>query len=229
MIAAVIISFVGGFLLANALNRSELSQLRAENEKLKSAPAGTKNELTDEEIRSRIVEADANPQNTEFQKNLGIALYGYSRIKRDVRYLPDVERLLTRVYSVDPKDYDVLVTLGHAHFDIGYAEKSNERFQQARDIYDQALKQKPDDREIRIDYGLSYLFENPSRSEKTIDYLTKVLNEDPKHERALQFLARAYLQQNDRGEAEKAVARLREVNPDNPDLAKFEAELKEKQ
>ena len=37
-IIAVIISFAGGFILANAFNRIELDALRAENARLKSEP-----------------------------------------------------------------------------------------------------------------------------------------------------------------------------------------------
>jgi hypothetical protein len=47
-IVAVIVSFIGGFLLANALNRNELTTLRAENERLKNTQneAGSKSNGT---------------------------------------------------------------------------------------------------------------------------------------------------------------------------------------
>jgi hypothetical protein len=38
-IVAVVISFAGGFILANALNRSEVETLRAENSRLKTDSA----------------------------------------------------------------------------------------------------------------------------------------------------------------------------------------------
>ena len=40
-IIAVIISFIGGFILANALNRSETDALRAENARLLKNPVET--------------------------------------------------------------------------------------------------------------------------------------------------------------------------------------------
>src|SRR5687768_15992675 len=92
-ILGIIVSFTGGFLLANALNRKELDNLRAEVERLKSAPQ-TKSEtepqqdaLTEDEIRQKIVEADANPQNIQFQKGLAMGLYRYASMKREPKWL----------------------------------------------------------------------------------------------------------------------------------------------
>lgn len=100
-IAAVVVSFVGGFLLANALNRSELNALRAENERLKtSSNESTENQtglaLSDEEIREKIAEADRNPNNYPFQKNLGLALYRYAAMKQDADLLAEAGRFLSR-------------------------------------------------------------------------------------------------------------------------------------
>ena len=87
-IAAVIISFGGGFLLANALNRNEISTLQAENARLKTAQDTQKqNEaelsLSGDEIKQKIAEADQNPTNFAFQKSLGMALYNYASMKQD--------------------------------------------------------------------------------------------------------------------------------------------------
>jgi hypothetical protein len=63
-----------GFILANSINRSELSNLRAENERLKSAtPASDpKNELTEEEINTTIAQADSKPGDFDTQRNVGL-------------------------------------------------------------------------------------------------------------------------------------------------------------
>ena len=163
--------------MANAFNRSELEKLRVENEKLKTAPAPsastTDETLTEEEIDQKIKEADQNPDNFNFQKDLGIALYRYATMKQKVAMLNDVERLLTRANTINANDYDVLVVLGNAVFDIGYAEKSNDKFQRAREIYQKALKQKPDDIEVQTDLALTYFFSNPPDYPKAIEELNK--------------------------------------------------------
>src|SRR4028119_463862 len=94
-IVAVTVSFAGGFLLANALNRSELNNLRAENERLKTSQNNSNQNqsglaLGDEEIREKIAEADLNPDNLAFQKNLGMALYRYAAMKQDAELLSEV-------------------------------------------------------------------------------------------------------------------------------------------
>ena len=220
---AIFISFVGGFLLANAFNRSELNALRAENERLKNSredrnSSDSEIALSDEEIRQKIAEADRNPTNFVFQKNLGIALYRYATVKQDAALLSDVARLLTRVYENDKKDYDVGVMLGNIYFDIGYFKKENEKFQTAREFYQKALAQKPDDVDVRTDFGLTYFLENPPQTEKAILEFQKSLQANPKHEKTLQVLTQALLEQNKPDEAEKYLARLKEVNQNNPSV-----------
>ncbi len=230
-IAAVIISFIGGFFLANALNRGELDKMRVENEKLKTAPQNPSGgeTLSEEEIRQKIKEADQNPQNFNFQKDLGIALYRYATMKRKVAMLDDVERLLTRANSLNENDYDVLVVLGNAVFDIGYAEKNNEKFQQAREIYQKALKQKPEDIEVQTDLALTYFFSNPPDYEQAIEELNKTLKKSSNHERALQFIAQAYLKTGKKQEAADALAKLKKANPSNPIIPELESQLNQSQ
>lgn len=230
-IVAVIVSFIGGFFLANALNRGELDKLRVENEKLKSVPqTPSGNEtLTEEEIRQKITEADQNPQNFNFQKDLGIALYRYATMQKKVEMLDDVERLLTRANSLNSNDHDVLIVLGNAVFDIGYAEKNNEKFQEAREIYLKALKQKPEDIEVQTDLALTYFFTNPPDYEKAIEELNKTLKKNPNHERTLQFILQAFLKTGKKQEAAEALAKLKKANPGNPIIPELETQLNQSQ
>src|SRR5687768_14154381 len=122
-ILGILVSFAGGFLLANALNRKELDNLRAEAERLKNAPQTVsetepQDALTEDEIRQKIVEADANPQNIQFQKGLAMGLYRYASMKREPKWLQDVARLLSRVHEKNPKDFNTAVSLGNIYFDI---------------------------------------------------------------------------------------------------------------
>lgn len=219
-ILAVLIAFAGGFLLANALNRSELIKITAENERLKNTSQQPTNpneqELSVEEIKQKIAQADQNPDNFDFQKNLGIGLYRYATVKQNPELLLDVERLLKRAYDKNPKDQEVLVFYGNTLFDIGYAKKDNAKFEQARKIYTEALAQQPKDVDIQTDFGLTYFYETPPQDEKAIAELKKTLAIKPTHERSLQYLAQIYARQNKAAESEKYLAELRKVNPKNP-------------
>jgi tetratricopeptide (TPR) repeat protein len=229
-IVAVIVSFVGGFLLANALNRNEMNQLRAENGRLTSVAADSKqNEsgvsLSEEEVRDRIAEADKNPNDAAFQKNLGLALYRYAAMKQDANLLAEVGRLLNRAYESNPKDYDVVVALGNIFFDIGYFKKDNAQFEKAREFYQKALAEKPSDVDVRTDFGLTYFLSNPPEYDKAVAEFQKSLQVNPKHEKSLQVTAQTLLAQNKVAEAEKFVARLREANVNNQYLTQLETQI----
>lgn len=229
LILAVIISFVGGFYLANALNRNEINTLRAENESFKKESINPRNDkepsLTDDEIRQKIVEADKNPNNFAFQRNLGLALFSYGAMKQDVNLISESARLLQRTYNNNPKDYDVIVTLGNAFYDIASIKKDNESFNKSREFYLKALEQKPDDSNVRADFGSTFLFAEPNDLDKAITELQKALEINPKNERALLFMTQTLLKQNKKEEAEKVLAKLKEINPKTPNLNELNSQI----
>jgi tetratricopeptide (TPR) repeat protein len=229
-IGAVIVSFCGGFYLANALNRNELTTLRAENERLKkNEPEQTQNEselsLTEEEIRQKIAEADKNPTNFSFQRNMGLALYRYGAMKQDANLISESGRLLKRTFDNNPQDYDVIVALGNINYDIGYFKKDNKGFEKARELYQKALALKPTDTDVRTDLGLTYFLSVPPEMDKAIAEFQKTLETNPKHERALQFITQAFLKQNKKEEAEKYLAKLKEINPQTPNLSELNSQI----
>ena len=228
-IIAVGISFIGGFILANAFNRNELDTLRAENARLKNqSPQTEKNQselaLTENEIRQKIVEADQNPTDFSFQKNLGLALYRYAAMKQDPILLAEIEKILRRAYDLNERDYEVMVALGNLQFDLGYLRNKNENFAQARAYYQKALENNPKDVNVRTDYGLTYFLQNPPDYEKAIAEFRNSLEDNPKNERTLQFLTQALLQTGNTVEAEAIHAKLKEINPNTPNLAEFQAQ-----
>ena len=228
-IVAVIVSFIGGFLVANTLNRNDLNALRAENDRLKNSQTEAKqNEsqltLSDDEIRERIAEADRNPTNYAFQKNLGLALYRYAAMKQDAQMLLEVGRLLNRAYENNRQDYDVTVALGNIYFDIGYFQKDNSQFQKAREFYQKALEQKSNDAAVRTDLGLTYFLSDPPENERAIAEFQKSLQINPKHEKTLQVMAQIMLSQNKSEEAEKFTSRLKEVNSNNQTIPELESQ-----
>jgi tetratricopeptide (TPR) repeat protein len=230
---AVGISFAGGFFLANSLNRNEISQLRAELERLKkgdteTAPNQSQLSLSDEEIRQKIAQADNNPTDFVFQRNLGLGLYRYGAMKQDDGLLREVLRILMRVHENNPKDYDITVALGNAHFDIGFFKKENESFAAARRFYQKALEQKPADADVRTDLGLTYFLPEPPELEKAAAELQKSLEANPNHERALEFITQTLLRQNKFDEAEKYAGRLKAVNPNNPLLPELTTQIRER-
>ena len=225
-IIAVIISFIGGFLLANALNRQELNTLRAENAQLKNAPSQSADlNLADEEIRKKIAEADRNPTDFEFQKNLAIGLYRYAGMKQDAKFLPEVARLLKRAHETNPQDYETIVGLGNVYLDLGQINKDNAAIEQSREFYRKALSIKKDDADVQNDLGLTYFFAAPPQAEKAIAEYEKALQMNPKHEKSVENLIRAHLSLGKVKEAENFLNKLKQIDSQNEALPDLEAQI----
>jgi|SRR5436190_6667595 len=220
---ALFVGFASGFWLANSINRSAANSAgplpapsNSNRQEIKQ-----NSDLSDDEIKAKITEADKNPTNLPFQKELGIALYSYAVMKKDQALFPQAIRILDRANSLNAKDFDVLVTLGNAHFDLGFAEKNTAEFQKARETYSKALELKPGDVDVQTDLGISYFVQEPPAYDKAVAELQKVTDTTEKGSRALQFLVQIFVKQNKISEAERTLAKLTSIDPENdaiPDL-----------
>lgn len=219
---AGIVCFVAGFSFANYLNRSELSGLRGENERLKTSQSSDPSQvdLTDEEIEAKLSEASQNSGDFAFQKSLGLGLYRYGAIKQDKAIIEKALPVLIRAYGLDATDYDVIVGLGNTYYDIGYFGKDNASFERSREFYNKALAKRPDDIEVRTDLGLTYFLQAPPDYSTAIAEFEKSLAINPKHEKTLSFAALAMKNQNK--DAAKYSNVLRTVNPNSPTLREID-------
>jgi tetratricopeptide (TPR) repeat protein len=232
IILALVVGFIGGFVLANKLNGSEIAELRAQsaqkppaNSNTMAQPSSTDVTLTPEELQAKIAEADKNPTNAAYQKDLGIALYRYAAMKQDDDLLIEAVRILERADTLKPKDFDILVALGNAHFDIGFYKEDAAQFQAARDVYTKALQVKPGDVDVQTDFGITYFLQKPPALDKAAAELQKVSELNPNHSRSLQFLVQTYIKQNKLPDAERALARLKSIEPKNPAITDLSTKL----
>jgi len=231
-LVAVVLSFAGGFFLANAINRTDINNLRAENERLKSdqdekEKQGSDSSLSDDEIAAKIAEADQQPQNFDFQKRLGLALYKYGAMKQDSDVIGDSIKLLQRADGLNNDDHEVIVGLGNAHFDIGYFKKQNGELQKARSFYERALKQTPTDAEIKTDLALTYFLTDPPDDEQAVAGFKDALKTDPKQAKALEFIIQSLIRTNKRDEAAGYLDQLKKADPNNDAIAGLTAKLNE--
>lgn len=219
---AGIVCFVAGFSFANYLNRSELSGLRGENERLKTSQSSDSSQvnLSNEEIEAKLAEAEQNSGNFAFQKSLGLGLYRYGAIKQDKAIVEKALPVLVRAHALDSNDYDVIVGLGNSYYDIGYFGKENASFERAREFYTKALAKRPDDIEVRTDLGLTYFLQDPPDYPTAIAEFEKSLTINPKHEKTLSFAALAMKNQNK--DAAKYSNVLRTINPNSPTLREID-------
>lgn len=221
----VVLSFVGGFWLANSLNKAEISTLQANQSKSNSTAKENpqaETELPEEEIRKKLEEAANNPKNFGFQKNLGLALYRYAASKGDVDMLVDVETLLKRANGLNPDDYEVLVSLANVNFDLGQLKKDEARNENARQLYTEALKKNPKDANVIADLGISYLESQNPNPEKAIARLEEAYAIDPRSERILVSLSSAYMRMENREKANDYFMKLKEINPNYRDISQLD-------
>ena len=225
-IIAGLLGFIGGFMLANGLNRSELAgktlqvQTPPQVELSPQAQTGPA-ALTPEEIKTKIESADRNPTDFTFQKSLGLSLYRYASLKQDAAMLPDTIRIMQRALDLDPADRDLQIGLGNAHFDVGYFNKDNASFERARGFYNKALERVPTDVDVRTDLALTYYLQEPPDLDRAVAEFEKGLEINPKHERSLQFLVQTLVKRGDTARASEALDRLKAANPSNPAIGEL--------
>lgn len=210
LIGAVAIGFVGGFIFANAVNRRG-----AEIQPVVQMSGGG-SDLSPDEILKKIAEADANPSDLAFQRDLGVALYRYGSIKQDVPLLREAVRLIRRAHELKPDDRAVAIHLGNALFDTAFLLQDPQLFSEARDVYKAVLQAGPEDADVRTDLGLTYFLVEPPDLTAAASEFTKALSTKPGHEKALQYLVQAHVRAGRAAEAGEYLARLEKVNPSNP-------------
>lgn len=228
--AGALIGLVAGFILANYLNRSELTNLRADADRLKTERGagpgrGGGPGLSEDELNSTIARADQSPDDFEMQRNIGVAVYRYGAMKQDETIIRRSLPILERAASLRANDFDVTLTLANAHFDVGYFTKDNDSLRRSRELYVKALAARPDNVDIRTDLGLTHFLLTPPDYKSAVGEFQKSLEKDPRHEKTLQFMVQALIKQNKSAEAAQYLERLRSVNPNNESIGELSSML----
>ncbi|HBR58631.1 MAG TPA: hypothetical protein DEA22_14380 [Blastocatellia bacterium] len=225
----LIIGFAVGFFVANSINRGEVDELKRQVEQSKLASNSRNSEreavLTEEEIRAKIAEADANPGDVRFQANLGIALYRYGSMKRDAALIREAGRLLVRANSLEENNFDVLAGLGSVNFDLAFIAGEPDKYRSSREFYQKALAIRPADSEILTTIGLTYYLSQPPDFETAKITCEKSLKINPNDERALEYIIRALVGLNRNEDAEAYFKQFRSLNPANPAISELRALL----
>ncbi len=237
VLAGLILGFAGGFYFADHANRKELERLHSDlaqarstntsqpkSENANGGAPGEKTSLTDDELRNVVAKADAKPGDTDMQRKVGQGLYLYAARFDKPDLLPEAIRILKRANTAAPQDYDTLVVLGNAEFDLARTTDAT-HFKTARAHYTQALARKPDDINVRTDLGLTYYFDTPSDPRRAISEYRKSLAQDAHHQMTLQNLAAALIATGELTEAQQRLDELQKLDAANPALADLRAQL----
>ena len=246
--ACLVVGFLGGFFLANGINRGEQQKLSAEVASLRAGGAGKASAqqqgggqqqanasggesfptLTDAQLKSAVAQADASPSDAELQHKVGQALYLYAWEKGNSQILPDVARILKRAHALDPKNYRTVVLAGDAHFLLANQGGDTALLGEARKFYEAALALKPDDAQVRTNFGRTYFYNKPPDLGRAIGEYRRALQSDPGEELAVQSLAAALIETGGFEEAGRRLDELEKLNPSNAELPNLRAQLEQK-
>lgn len=223
-IIGLLLGFIIGFFFANTINQRYAQQaplvspapmaagsanVPVDQHATDANPGSAPNPMGD--VMAAIQKARNEPENFEAQME---AAELYAQIRRYDQAIEFVQR----ARKVRPDDYKALVRLGDFNFDRG-------SYEEAEKWYSEALKKNPNDVNVRTDLGLTFFFRTPPDIDRAITEFRRSLERDPRHEPTLQNLAVALLRKGDPDGAQKALAQLEQVNPQNPALQRLKPEL----
>lgn len=230
-VVGILIGFAGGFFMANSINRSAALQQQTQNglpapnpqqglqppfANMPGAAAGSGNSGGGgggaiQMVNDAIEKAKNEPENFEAQYAAANMYYQIDRFAEALKYFENANRIL-------PDHYLTLVRLGNSNYGL-------RKYEEAEKWYGRALELKPDDVDVRTDYGTTFFLREAKDFDRALKEYQISLEKNPTHEPTLQNLCAVYLEKGDRQNLADAVTRLEKVNPQNPTIAKFRQEL----
>jgi tetratricopeptide (TPR) repeat protein len=195
---------------ANAPSSNKSSNLPPDHPQVPSNGVADQGEMP-AAIAEAIQQARNEPNNFDAQVSAAQLYYRIGRFDEALEFLLKANQLR-------PDDYPTLVRLGDANFEA-------EHFETAEKWYTAALAKKPDDADVRTDLGLTFFLREPPDIDRAVKEYRAALQQQPKHEKALQNLTVALIKQGDAKEAQTMLTQLEAVNPSNEALAKLRSDL----
>lgn len=223
-IIGLLLGAIIGFMGANSLNRSAMSQSAS----ISSMPGGTTSDpalppdhppigtsgegqqapggASMPEITAAIEKAKSQPQDYEAQMTAGDLYYQIQRFA-------DAAKFFEAAAKLKPGESEPMIKAGNAYFDA-------EKFEDAEKWYTQALAKEPKNIDVRTDLGLTFYLREPRDVDRAIKEYKTSLGINPDHEVTLQNLALAYNEKGDKENYQATFEKLKKINPNNPVVIK---------
>lgn len=191
-----------GFLGANYWNRSAVNvDPNAQPHPQVAAPQGTTVASVMSDVTEAIAAAQASPGDFDLQMKVADM---YLQIRRADK----AEPFLDTAAGISGLKPEQSLMIANGYFDI-------RRFDKARPFYARALESKPDDVNIRADYGMTFAEGASPDFPRAYEEFEAALRLNPRHEPTLHNIGIAQLKQGDRDAAVKTLERLEAANPGN--------------
>jgi tetratricopeptide (TPR) repeat protein len=215
-ILGILVGFGGGFFLANSINRNAALKTQTVAGPNLPIPAANQPPFANQsgaiaQVNEAIERAKNEPDNFEAQYAAGNMYYQIDRFDEAVKYYVQANRLL-------PDHYLTLVRLGNSSYGL-------KKYEEAEKWYAAALKIKPDDVDVRTDFATTFFLREPKDFDRAIKEYKISLERNPKHEITLQNLCAVYVEKKDKQNLQETLAKLEQVNPQNPKIAEIKQKL----
>jgi tetratricopeptide (TPR) repeat protein len=176
-------------------------------------------QVSQEQIAVATKSAENSPSDFDAQVVAARVLYQASRYDEAINFFQ-------RAHQLRPDDYETLVDLANAHFDLGLSqsqqqdsEQSSKPLLEAARWYEQALEKNPNDVNVRTDYGLTFYYRRPQDLNQAIAQYRRSLELQPNHPQTLANLTTALVEQGHLSQAESTLAKLEQQAAGTPLLA----------
>jgi tetratricopeptide (TPR) repeat protein len=226
-IVGLLAGLIIGFMFANSVNKGALASTAmpatAQTGNLPpghpDVPPGSATGSTGQsqmgatapQVQAAIEKAKAEPTNFDAQVKAAELYYQIQRFDGAIEFLKKANEL-------QPENYDVLVQLGNANFD-------SDLYEVAEKWYEAALVKKPDQAEVRTDYGLTFMFRDKPDYDRAINEFNRAISADPNQVQAIQNLTVAYTKKGDAARAKASLEKLTRLDPSNTAIAKLNEDI----
>ncbi|HXH69253.1 MAG TPA: tetratricopeptide repeat protein [Pyrinomonadaceae bacterium] len=209
-IGGLIAGLIIGFLAANSINRSAISQQNTAqmqtnapfvNQQIQSSDI-KEQQLQSKplpEVSEKLDKAKNEPNNFDAQMEAG-------NLYLKIRAFDKAQEFYNRAEQLNPSSYEEIVQLGNGFFDVG-------KFEKAEKWYEQALAKKPDDINVRTDLGITFVEREKPDLDRAVKEFQTSLETNPRHEPTLYNLGIAYLKKGKFDETQQVLRQLEDVNP----------------
>lgn len=130
--------------------------------------------------------------------------------------MQEIQELSQRVQN-NPNDAEAVLRLANLNFEIN-------RWQRARELYEQYLKLKPESPDVLSDLGVTY--REQGQYDQALELFHRAQSLDPNHWRSLynEVVVLAFDQRR-LNDADRVLQRLRQMQPGNADVERLAAEV----
>lgn len=219
LVAGLILGSIVGFVATNQINEANSPNSAKSGGKAgpvkgdEQLPSGHP-DISKEDIEKNVQAALAfGQENQDYDSQMKVGMYLYLEAQR----LDQAKAFLVKAQELKPDEYEPIVQLGNLAFDTAQEKNKPELMVEAASWYEKALKVKPEDINVRTDYGITFMLRQPPQYDKALEQYDAVLEKEPKHAPTLFNKARALMGKKDFTAAEEIYAKLKEVSP-QPEL-----------